>query len=460
MTTVTFSGLTFDDEADTGYRLSKLVGWYDAAPARYEATNRPQAHGSFRPGTIYRDPRVVSVEGSWSGTSLEDAYAARNKLAAVQANGIESPFVVADPVGRTSITAGIAKAPTMDDGLYQPYFKFAFDVIAADPFRYGDEVSVSTGVPTPSSGLVWPLGSTQEVYSWTGTAYQSTSVAKVNGNTTRTNYSTHPSAEDGTTTGYTPNQYGPQGALSVSTDRVRTGTRSWKYTAVGGGNGEGVSFSVPAGQRFVSVWVYNPSVGGIDHLGITGITTSQTSVTRTATKDAWVRLSLDMGNTTGGTAVVYNDDTAASAGQVFYWDDVLIGDQGDYFDGGSKSSGAYFNWGTTGITGRVSVTNTGTATTVSTFSVTGGLSGGFELVWVPTGQRIRFERPIDVASAVQINPRTGRVTIDGASDVTGFLTASQWWSVPAGSTGEVQFTPLGTVTGTPTLTARTAPANI
>lgn len=280
MTTATFGGITFDDEADSGFSLSKLVGWYDAAPARYSADNRPQANGSFRPGTIYRDPRVVSVEGSWSGSSLTEAYAARNTLASLQANGQESPFTVSDLSGVSTITAGLSTAPTMDDGLYQPHFKFAFDVIAADPFRYGATVTAPTGVPTPPSGLVWPLGST------------------------------------------TP----------------------------------------------------------------------------------------------------------------------------------------YFNWGAAGTTGRVAVTNTGTATTYTTMQVTGGLSGGFELTWVPTGQRVRFERPIDVASTVYLNPRTGRVTIDGSADVTGFLTQSQWWSVAPGASGEIQFTPLGTATGTPTFTAFTAPA--
>lgn len=283
MTTASFGGLTFDDEAWTGFKLSKLVGWYDAAPARYETSQRPQAHGSFRPGTIYRDPRVVSVEGSWSGDTLAEAYAARNKLAALQADGRESTFTVTDPGGVSSITAGVSTAPTMDDGLYQPFFKFAFDVIAADPFRYGATVTTTTGPPTASSGLVWPLGTT---------------------------------------------------------------------------------------------------------------------------------------------------------------------------------AGKFFDWGTAGASGRALASNPGTATTHTVMQVTGGLSGGFELVWVPTGQRLRFERPVDAGSTVTLNPRTGRATIDGASDVTGYLTQSQWWSVPAGTSGEIQFTPIGSTTGTPTLTALTAPAHI
>jgi len=281
MTVLTYGGLVFDDEATTGFTLSKLVGWYDAAPTRYEATTRPQGNGSFRPGTIYRDPRVVSVQGSWSGDTLDQAYAARNQLAALAAN--ESTMTVTDPVSATSITAGVSTAPTMDDGLFQPFFKYAFDVIASDPFRYGTEVTTSTGVPTASSGLVWPLGTT---------------------------------------------------------------------------------------------------------------------------------------------------------------------------------AGKYFDWGTAGASGRLLVSNAGSALTYSTFKVTGGISGGFELVWVPTGARLRYERAIPAGSTVTLNARTGRVTVDGNSDATGFLTTSQWWSVPPGTSGEVQFTPLGVITGTPTLTALTAPAHL
>ena len=120
-------------------------------------------------------------------------------------------------------------------------------------------------------------------------------------------------------------------------------------------------------------------------------------------------------------------------------------------------------YGTPGYPGQIAVSNPGTADTYSLLEVTGGLAGGFELTEVTTGQVIRFERPIPAGSTVYLNPRTGRASIDGQSDVSGYLTRSEWWSVPAASGGipgsrEIQFNSLGAVTGTPTLTSRTSPA--
>lgn len=325
MTTVEFGGVVFDDAAVTGFALSRLVGWYDGAPTRYQADTRPQANGSFRPGTIYRDPRVVSVEGSWSGGSLAEAYAARDTLAGLMADGQEATFTVKDPIDTRWMTAGVSTAPTMDDGLFRPFFKFAFDVVSADPYRYGAATQASTGMPSASSGLVWPLG--------------------VQGDSA------------------------PSQGLYPATYYARDPNNPGFYLTDGlNANGDGT---------------YQPN------------------------------------------AII--------------------------------PTGKYFDWGTGGSTGRVLAVNDGSAETASILEVTGGLSQGFELVWVPTGQRVRFERPVAVSETVRLSPRTGRVTIAG-SDVTGFLTASEWWTVPAKRAGEIQFTPLGTTTGTPTLTATTASA--
>jgi hypothetical protein len=120
-------------------------------------------------------------------------------------------------------------------------------------------------------------------------------------------------------------------------------------------------------------------------------------------------------------------------------------------------------YGTAGNPGRVVTVNPGTAETYSSLEITGGMSGGFELTETSTGRVVRFERPIPLGSTVYLNPRTGRASIDGASDVSGYLTRSDWWSVPAAIGGtpgsrEIQFVALGAVTGTPTLTAHTSAA--
>jgi hypothetical protein len=117
------------------------------------------------------------------------------------------------------------------------------------------------------------------------------------------------------------------------------------------------------------------------------------------------------------------------------------------------------DYGTPGNIGRITVHNTGTAMSFSILEVTGGLSGGFELQEVSSGNRLRFERAVPVGSTVTLNPRTGTVTIDGpTNDVSGFLTRREWWGVPPGAVQEIQFNAIGTPTGTPTLTARTPSA--
>ena len=279
MTTVRYGNLTIDEEAPTGYHLSRLIGWDDAPPTKFDAEDRPQGHGTFRPGPARRGTRVVTVEGYWTGATIEDAHRARRAMAALPAG--EELFEVDDILGTTRMVGSLAKAPRTDDRIISPLFTFDFDVASSsDPFRYGEPVVDSTGLPVAGSGLVWPLG-------------------------------------------------------------------------------------------------------------------------------------------TGGT---------------------------------------WLNWGTVGDLGRVDTPNDGTADTYTLLDVTGGMSLGFLLTWVPTGQLISFDREVPLGSTITLDPSKGSAVIDGQSDVSGFLTISDWWSVPPGSTGSIQFAAKGLVTGTPTLTARTAPA--
>ena len=275
MTTSEFEGITFDDEASTGFTISRLKGWWDAAPMRLNQNERPQADGNFGSAKNWRGARVISVQGSYVGVSMVDTYAAMEQVSAVQSSGVPSLFRVVEPSGAKQCVVSLANGPTLPDQIYTPYFTYSFDVVAADPLKYGDALTVSTGLPTSGGGIAYPV--------------------------------TYP-----------------------------------------------------------------------------------------------------------------------------------------------------IDYGTPGNPGRITVSNPGTAATYSLLEITGGLAGGFELTEM--GRIIRFERPIPLGSTVYLNPRTGRVSLDGPSDVSGFLTRTAWWSVPAGGTREIQFNSLGAVTGTPTLTSRTSPA--
>ena len=276
MTTTEFCGITFDDEASTGFTIGRLKGWWDAAPMRLNQNERPQADGNFGSAKNWRGARAISQQGAYVGVSMADTYAAMEQISAVQSSGVPSPFRVNEPSGAKQCVVSLANGPMLPDQIYTPYFTYAFDVVAADPLKYGDPLTVSTGLPTSGGGIAYPV--------------------------------TYP-----------------------------------------------------------------------------------------------------------------------------------------------------IDYGTPGNPGRITVSNPGTADTHPLLEVTGGMSGGFELTEVSTGRVLRFERPIPLGSTVYLNPRTGRVSLDGPSDVSGFLTRADWWSVPAGGTREIQFNSIGAVTGSPTLTARTAP---
>lgn len=119
-------------------------------------------------------------------------------------------------------------------------------------------------------------------------------------------------------------------------------------------------------------------------------------------------------------------------------------------------------WGTPGNSGRGTAVNTGSQPTPLTLSVSGGLDAGVELVEITTGSRLVLNRPIPVGSAAVFDASIGRVYLDTpTNDITGFVTRREWagFQIPRLGQSVVQFNPLGTQTGTPTLTLMWAPAN-
>lgn len=117
------------------------------------------------------------------------------------------------------------------------------------------------------------------------------------------------------------------------------------------------------------------------------------------------------------------------------------------------------SWGVVGDLGRVEFVNVGTASSWPVFSVWGGLPEGFTLAEVGTGREIRFDGPIPEGHYLLVNPRTGLALLDGVEDRSGMLSRSDWWSVPAGGSSEVQFTSNGGTSGVPRVDTSFASAN-
>ncbi len=113
--------------------------------------------------------------------------------------------------------------------------------------------------------------------------------------------------------------------------------------------------------------------------------------------------------------------------------------------------------GAPGNLGQVTVANDGTAETSVRVTVAGGLDG-VEVTCLQSGRVLRLGRLIPKGSSVVFDSRTGRVALDGQSDVTGFLTVDEWSQVPPGLSYTFQFTPIGAVVGSPSMTVELDPA--
>jgi hypothetical protein len=114
--------------------------------------------------------------------------------------------------------------------------------------------------------------------------------------------------------------------------------------------------------------------------------------------------------------------------------------------GGSGLSwpiGSFFDFGTPPQTGSVVFTNTGTAPTEPTVTISGPLESGFQVVQVETGRRLRYEAP--VSGDLVLDNAEGTATA-GGQDRTGLLTADDFFTVEPGATSTFQWSSLGSET--------------
>lgn len=95
-------------------------------------------------------------------------------------------------------------------------------------------------------------------------------------------------------------------------------------------------------------------------------------------------------------------------------------------------------WPGGGSSGRVTLTNAGTAPSAPEFRLQGGFSSAL-ITCVETGSRIGLDRFVPAGSVVEINTAERRATIDGQSDVSRWLRWREWELVPPGQSRSFQF---------------------
>lgn len=88
-------------------------------------------------------------------------------------------------------------------------------------------------------------------------------------------------------------------------------------------------------------------------------------------------------------------------------------------------------FGTSGDSGRITLSNPGTDDAWPVFTVTGPVLGGLSITDVASGRQIVYAGDVpDGANLLIIDAQAGRATLNGA-DRTGELTVKQWFPVPS-----------------------------
>lgn len=123
--------------------------------------------------------------------------------------------------------------------------------------------------------------------------------------------------------------------------------------------------------------------------------------------------------------------------------------QYNLFSGGA---GGALYYGANGNLGRLTLINTGTARVWPSLLVTGGLTLGFYVQRLDTGEVVRYDRVVPLGSTLAIDFRTGEVLVDGVSDGSTYLTRYEFFSIGPGESIDVQFNAIAGSTGTPIAT--------
>jgi hypothetical protein len=149
----------YGDTPELGPVYNKLEGWYGTPGVDLDFVKRPLAPGAFEPEQTFPDEAVISIEGTNVGTPWAMTRAAalqlREDLTELYNEGRSVKVTVADDL-RTTFRYCKVEAVGLPWSIHSD-FDFSIDMKAADPRRYSEPVSVSTGLASAGSGLLLPF---------------------------------------------------------------------------------------------------------------------------------------------------------------------------------------------------------------------------------------------------------------------------------------------------------------
>ncbi|QHB36599.1 minor tail protein [Arthrobacter phage Adolin] len=426
------TGELLELQPGTNQVLTHLDGWFSPAGTRREGTSRLWAHGSFSERG-WRDQRVITLGGHIFTENRTDAANMTDTLSAALADGTAGKFIVDDvDLGYREATVYITGTPTVNwDGNLDIFFMI--DMVAPDPRKYGELVTVGTSAAAPGGGLAYDLFGTGG-YAYTSPGNLATNAApydEVGWATT----SAYAKSFDPNRLGRPAMVYTKSGASYWVTRGYRAGLRGTATTASPSVPDDVVAVS-PGQTLYIQMDLGTDSTNTDGRIGIRWFNSSYTSLglTESAVEPmqlntwqtfshsavapanaayAWIEWGVAMisGNTVGG--------EKAWAGDVYI---------GTTSPSPSTGTTGILDFGAAGSPGTVTLDNVGTADSAPVFTIS-GYAPGFTITEVSTGARLVYSETVLAGQTLVINAADGSVLLDGYADRSAYLTRREWTRV-------------------------------
>lgn len=122
----------------------KLSGWFEGPAVRAESIPIPGAHGEYDL-PVFREPRIISIEGMIYTDSDFEQDQAINALLRVCADGQRERLTVESAAGSTSAMVRLSDGPEISRIRLGTHARYRMVLRASDPRRYGEERSYTGG---------------------------------------------------------------------------------------------------------------------------------------------------------------------------------------------------------------------------------------------------------------------------------------------------------------------------
>lgn len=136
--------------------LTSIDGWTNGPGIRRQRTDRLWAHGEFSERG-WRTARLITITGHIRTTTRAEAAALVDELASVYADGTTGRFTFSDPDLGTRWADVALEGTPKTDWDRSTRIDFQMQLLAADPRKYGQAITGSTGVPVDGGGLGYDL---------------------------------------------------------------------------------------------------------------------------------------------------------------------------------------------------------------------------------------------------------------------------------------------------------------